>query len=71
MNTKECSEPSCERVLQVLQNQYDKTKFPYMNVMLLAKEIGKFPREALNELHAQKKIRVHEGKNHKIIELVL
>lgn len=41
-----------------------------MNVMVLARELGYFPKEALNELYNDRKIRVHRGLNNEIIELI-
>ena len=54
---------------EILIDKYKKTNWPFMSELELYKELGQKP--DLKGLEEEGFIKIHEGINHKIIELIL
>jgi hypothetical protein len=59
-------------ILEYLQTEYNKTKWPYFNLLTLTAMFGEDnARKALNELWEMDVIRKRQGVNHDIVELII
>jgi hypothetical protein len=65
-------EESKSKILSFMTEIYSKTKWPYVTVGAIVSHMnGKYPRDALNELFKEGRIKVHDCAKGKLIELVI
>lgn len=59
-----------DKILAWLKDRYNNTGFPYTAENDIETVFGNLPRDELNALFLEKKIRVREGMKRKIVELL-